>query len=114
MENFDWTSSVGTLITIVILPLLFAAYYEFHKWLRTKISVQQLEIALTLAREVTLAVEQLYTEDKKIRAMEMLTSLLRERGINLNVTAISNLIEAAVFQEFNRKGGFIEGKLSQS
>jgi hypothetical protein len=94
------------LIGVVVAGVVGYAGLLARRWLLAHIGQKRFSLAVEIARQAVLAVEQKYGpgagEMKKGAAVAIAEEWLLKNGITLDVQRIADLIEAAVFDELNR------------
>lgn len=106
--NFLQIAIMG--ILTVASPFIAKALYDLVKknkdYIVAQIPPQVMETLLVYVREVVKAAEQAkiaeLIDDKKQYAFSAIEAYLKTLGFDLDIDAIDALIEAAVFDEFNR------------
>lgn len=108
----DWNTVAGEIITAILrimIPVVIAliAKWAGDFWIRLKSTKPDVAEVLSYAvRMAVSAAEQIFGsghgEEKKERAVEIVTEYLYEHGIVLNIEIIQDAVEAAVFNELNR------------
>ena len=113
----DWGLILQTILMVIINVALPVVLVAVIKWVRlkidevkSKIDTQTLSIVNTLAMQLVLAAEQSGLKDqllqegaaKKEWVIAQLSQSLAEKGIHMDIQALSNAIEAAVYEAFKQ------------
>lgn len=109
-----------TLIQVLLPLVLGYAVVAIRQWVsagKAKLSREQLEFASIMAREIVQAAEQsglsgaiaAAGQEKKEWAITQLDGLLNAQGIDLDLEALSALIESAVYEAFTQFKELPEG-----
>jgi hypothetical protein len=104
MELFlEFVNQYGTTILYTVLTALFGyfgiiAKKYFDKWFETK---EKKEIAKEVVRFTEQVYKSLHGPEKLTKAMEAMSQMLAEKGINITELEMQVLLEAAV-AEFNK------------
>lgn len=93
----------------VLIPVLVAfavaAWKAVQAWIKTKTTPVVYDALTKTASIAVLAAEQMaksgFIQQKKDYAVDMVSMLLKERGITLDLAVIQSAVEAAVWREFN-------------
>jgi intergrase/recombinase len=104
MELFlEFVNQYGTTILYTVLTALFGyfgiiAKKYFDKWFETK---EKKEIAKEVVKFTEQVYKSLHGHEKLTKAMEAMSQMLAEKGINITELEMQVLLEAAV-AEFNK------------
>jgi len=112
MEDTILQSLLVTIIQVIVPVILTAVVVPLAKvgidYLRSKVSEGNLAVAIELSRQLVLAAEQNGLKDdlmnlavnKKSYVLDRLQAELALKGIHLDITLLSDLIEAQVHESF--------------
>lgn len=100
----DITKLIETIVLVIIAPFVPLAVLQLKRWMDVHVSDQQQQIIYLAVRTAVLAAEQMGLSgvEAKKKAIEIADHTLAANGLAANLDYLADLIEAEVFDQFNR------------
>ncbi len=103
MKNTDFTPLIEALITLISAVITLFILPKLTKYLRERLSAEQLSALKEWVKIAVAAAEQLYGSKTGQQKKEYAVSFLLSKGIVFDVDEVTALIESEVYKLTNEK-----------